>query len=164
MKTQMISDSVANALQEQIGEERYNSSLYLSMFSYLSNKGLPNLAEIFMEHHNEETEHSIMISVFLSHMGFLYNIPSVGEVISAFSSAEEVGKLFVEREIATTKSLASIKDIAIDESDSVSEEFLRHMISLQTQEYEESGDFLARATAIGDDEKILMLWDLEIGE
>lgn len=159
----LISESLISVLSQQISEERYNSNLYLCIFSYLEAKGLRNLANIFMEQSREENEHSEKIAVFLAYMGARFDVPDIGGCNSGFSGLIQIGKMFLDREVATSTSLAEIKDMAIEEKSPVAEEFLRHMIGLQSREYEEAGDFLAKAILLEDDWKFISLWDIELG-
>lgn len=159
----LISNELCSALNDQIGAEIYNSSLYLFIAGFLKNKGLDNLASLFEKQHQEELEHSKMIFDFLTDLNADVYIPEIDGVKRGFSGIVEIGKVYLEREIETTASLDEIKKMAIEQSNPVTEEFMREMIKLQRNEYKEATEFVDRAMNTGDDMKFVQLWDLSLG-
>ena len=159
----LISSELNAALCEQIGHEKYNSSLYLFMAAFLKNKGFNNLAKHFETQHQEEFEHSKMIYDILTDLNSTVMIPEVNEVNIPFMSMMDIAEIYLNREIETTESLDAIKKLAIDNENPVVEEALRDMIKLQRHEYEEACDFCDKAKIVGDDWKAVLLWDVSIG-
>jgi len=158
----LISDNLNSVLCEQIGQEKYNANLYLVLAGFLKNKGLDHLGGIFESQHTEETEHSKMIYDFLTDHSSPITIPEVNAINSVPTTIMQIAELYLTREIETTKSLNSIKHLAIDEDNPTAEEFLRDMIKLQRHEYEEATGFYDRAMIVGDDWKTALLWDLSL--
>jgi bacterioferritin B len=161
---QLISDNLTSVLQEQIGNERYNSSLYLFICGILKNKGLNNLAEFFNKQNSEEFGHSMMIFDLLTDLNAPVIIPEIDKVDIPISSILDIATKFLEREILTTSSLDEIKKLAIDESNCVVEEAMRDMIKIQRKEYEEANDFNDKAQLTGGDWWKVMVWDLGVGK
>jgi len=159
----LLTTSIVSAFQEQIAEEKLNANIYLCMYSYLESKGLSNLASLFLSQHNEETSHSIQIAMFLSDLGKTFDIPQILTASSEFSGLTDMANKYLNREVITTKSLNSIKELAIDESCPVAEEFCRRMILLQQTEYSEALDFVDKVNTFGDDWVSISLWDTALG-
>ena len=160
---ELISAELNSALCEQIGHEKYNSSLYLFIAGFLKNKGLNNIGKHFEGQHEEELSHSKMIFDILTDLNSPIRVPEIGEVDLQFSSILDIANTYLEREIETTKSLEAIKQLAIDQENSVVEEFMREMIKLQRNEYAEATDFMDKSELTGGDWKFVFMWDLGLG-
>ena len=160
---ELISAELNSALCEQIGHEKYNSSLYLFIAGFLKNKGLNNIGKHFEGQHEEELSHSKMIFDILTDLNSPIRVPEIDEVDLQFSSILDIANTYLEREIETTKSLEAIKQLAIDQENSVVEEFMREMIKLQRNEYAEATDFMDKSELTGGDWKFVFMWDLGLG-
>lgn len=158
----LISDTLNESLCEQLSQEKYNANLYLYIAGYLRNKGLDGIAKHFVEQHSEETSHSLMIFDFLTAHSSPVSIPEVNSPQMPLDKITQIAELYLAREIGTTKSLNSIKHLAIDEDNPTAEEFMREMIKLQRNEYEEATTFLDKAILAGDDWKTILLWDASL--
>ena len=164
MNMELISSELNSALCEQIGHEKYNSNLYLFIAGFLKNKGFNRIAKHFEEQHQEEFGHSKMIYDILTDLNSPVRVPEIAEVDMQFNSIIDLANAYLEREIETTKSLESIKQLAIDQENSVVEEFMRDMIHLQRNEYEEATDFVDKAGLTGGDWWKVSVWDLGLGD
>lgn len=145
----IVSKEIRDSLLIQYGKEVYNSHFYLFLSAYLTNKGLDKLSKIFMDQYEEEKSHSLMIFKFLTDLNQIIIIPEIEEVDIAINSIIDIGEMFVNREIETTDSLNSIKLLAIEQGDCLSEEFIRGMLVKQIAEMEESYTFNDNAILCG---------------
>ena len=100
---QLISENLRTALLEQFGEEKYNSHIYLAMYSFLKNMGLNNIAGKFKEQYEEESKHAEMIIEYLLDVNAPVSLPQVQSCDSP-STLSEIAKLYLDREIYTTLS------------------------------------------------------------
>jgi ferritin len=156
----LISDELNSALCEQIGREKYNSSLYLFIAGFLKNKGFNNLAKHFEEQHQEEFNHSKMIYDILTDLNSPISIPEINEINGTYNTIIEIADAYLKQEIATTNSLDEIKLLALDEKNPVVEEFMRGMITLQQSEYAEATDFMDKAQLTGGTWMNVLIWDV----
>jgi ferritin len=156
----LISDTLAEALNNQIAHERYNATIYLYIAGYLKNKGFEKLASIFEGQHDEEMGHSKIIFDLLTDMNTSVIMREIDEVSIDFSNIIDVANAYLGREIITTQSLDDIKNLAIEEKNPVVEERIREMIKLQQNEYAEATDFMDKAEITGGDWKFVLMWDL----
>ena len=159
MAKQIITEELRLALNNQISHEKYNANLYLYIAGFLKNKGMDKLAIKFEEQHKEETEHSILIYSFLTDMNAMVELLPVEGVNINIDSIIDLANLYLDREIATTKSLEQIRQITIDNEEGIAEEFLRHMIGLQRHEIGESTTFLDNAELCGEDWYKVKVWN-----
>jgi ferritin len=156
----LISDNLNSALVEQIGHEKYNSSLYLFIAGFLKNKGFNNIASHFEEQHKEEFDHSKMIYDLLTDLNSPIMVPEINEVNIPFNSIIDIAIAYLQREIDTTNSLNEIKHLAIDEDNPVVEEYMRKMLVIQQNEYAEATDFLDKAQLTGGNWMNVLIWDI----
>ena len=156
----LINDNLVEALQNQLGHEKYNANLYLFLAGGLKNKGFDNLAAKFLTQHEEETEHSLIIFNLLTDLNAPIIIPDIDAVNLSLISIVEIAQRYLDREILTTQSLGEIRNLAMDEGNFVVEERMREMIKLQQNEYEEATTFMDKAELCGNDWFKVMLWDL----
>lgn len=155
----LLSSDICEAVWEQIIQEKYNENLYLSIAAFLKNKGLDNLAKKFEGQATEESSHAKMFIDFLTDMNAEVRLGGVPPIDFPISTLGDIAFYYLQRETATTKSIASLKEIAIDLSESVGEEFFRKMISLQQHEYNEANVFSDKVSLIEGNWGMALLWD-----
>ena len=155
----IISEALAEVLTAQWNHEITNSHIYLGMMTFLKGKGLENIAKLFEHQYEEEQSHAKMIVDFLTDVGAPFFPPSIPACNTKFNGIDDLARLYLDRELLTTKSLNEIKIMAIEEESPVLEEFLRKMISMQQVEYGEATTFLDKAEVIGADWKFAVIFD-----
>lgn len=141
----LMSENLRVALCEQIAHEKYNSNLYMYICGFLRNKGLDNIAKHFEKQHLEEFEHSIEFFNLLTDLNADVTIPEIDEINIPLLTIADIAKIYLEREILTTKSINQIKEMSIMEGCYVAEEKMREMITKQQHEYAEATSFMDKA-------------------
>lgn len=162
----LISESVRESLITQLGMEKYNANLYLSIASMLKGKGLDNLAKIFESQHDEEEEHAKLIYKLLTDLNESFNLPQIDECNVAINSILDVGELYLSREVETTNSLKEIRIQAADESNGgcpVVEVFMIKMLKKQQAELAEATSFRDKSSLFPEWWQVA-LWDSSMGE
>lgn len=160
---QLISDSLKESLWGQYVHEVLNSHIYLYIAGYLQNKGLNNIAKMFMSQYEEEKSHSLQIFGLLTDLNTPVSIAEIPAGDFVINTPMDIAQQYLEREILTTTSLSEIKDQASEEGNYVVEELIRKMIAQQQNEYAESTDFQDKILLFGNDWKFVALWDVSIG-
>ena len=154
----LISETLKDALCEQISHEKYNANLYMYMCGFLRNKGFDNLSKHFLEQHQEETEHSLEFFNLLTDLNAEVHIPEIDSVQISFENIGSLADAYLKREVLTTTSIQEILRLAIEDNSPVVEQKMREMISKQQKEYEEATTFLDNALLCGDDWFKVKLW------
>ncbi|MFZ2992520.1 MAG: ferritin-like domain-containing protein [Microgenomates group bacterium] len=160
MNEKIISENLVQAIIGQMREEKINAHVYLFISGFLKGKGLDNLASIFENQYKEENEHFHKFFDILTDFNVVPNIPDIPNVQFDFTSIVDIANKFLERELLTTESITEIRDLSIDESYPIAEEFLRDMISLQRLEYEEALTMVDKAELCGSNWMNVFIWDL----
>src|SRR5512137_1620514 len=104
----LISETLKDALCEQIGHEKYNANLYMYVCGYLRGKGFDNLSKRFLEQHQEETEHSLEFFNLLTDLNAEVHIPEIDAIGLPFGNIVDVATAYLNREILTTTSIQEL--------------------------------------------------------
>ncbi len=163
----LISDLVRESLINQLSAEKYNANLYLSMASFLMEKGFDNLGEIFIKQHDEEEKHARFIFKLLTDLNISFNVPQIPECTVLFTSMIDIGQLFLEREIITTESLKEIRIQASEEENTacpVVEVAMLELLKEQQSELQEAMSFNDKCQIVGSDWKYVLIWDSSLGD
>jgi ferritin len=159
--TQLMSDGLREAVCIQVAHEIYNAHLYLYISSFLKNKGLDNIAKHFEGQWSEEQSHAKDFIKLLTDLNVQVTLPEIPACDMPINTIADIAKLYLDREVLTTESIASLQVMAMDENP-VAEEFFRSMIAKQQHEYEEASSFMDKAELAGD-WKTVFLWDIALG-
>lgn len=130
----MIKERVAAALNEQLLSEFTAEAQYLAIAIYFEEEVLPELAGFFYSQADEERMHALKIVDFMLETGARPLIPAIGEVKNAFSSVEEAVELALENEKKVTNEIDNLVNIALEERDNTSNNFLQWFVEEQVEE------------------------------
>ena len=160
----MLSQVVQNALNDQINMEFGSSYSYLAMSSYCAIENFPGCANWLLIQSQEETNHAMRLRAFLLDR----NCPLVLKPIAApkveYNSIPEVFQKSLEQEIAVSKSIDDLYELAHNEKAFAALVELQWFISEQVEEEKTARDIAAKFEMIKDDPSALIDLDRELGE
>ena len=130
----MIKERVAEALNQQLVSEFTAEAQYLAIAVYFDEEVLPELAGFFYSQADEERMHALKIIHFMLETGAKPHIPPIGEVQNAFAGAEEAVELALNHEKKVTDEIDNLVNIALDERDNTSNNFLQWFVQEQVEE------------------------------
>ncbi|MGI8924083.1 MAG: ferritin [Fimbriimonadales bacterium] len=130
----MISKKLAKALKEQVGHELGASQIYLGMAAYFGLQDLEKWADIFHKQSVEERGHAMKIIQFLVDVDAAFTIPAVAEAPITYASAMAVIQSALKNEQQVTKQFQAMAQMALDEKDFTSFQFLQWFIEEQVEE------------------------------
>ncbi len=130
----LFSQSMNNAINEQIGREFGASLQYVSIASYFERESLPQLAGFFYRQAKEERNHAMRFVHFVNNAGGHVRLPAVAEPQSDFASAEEAVQLSLTWEETVTRQINALVDRALKENDHISKSFLDWFVTEQLEE------------------------------
>ena len=130
----MISDTMRDALNEQIAMEGYASFYYLSMASWSDNEGLEGCAQYFQRQSAEEHSHMLRIFDYLSEVDSKAIVPAIAQPPADFDNIQEVFQKTYAHEQKVTESINKLVELAHQENDFTTRNFLDWYVAEQREE------------------------------
>lgn len=130
----LISQKMNDAINAQIGREFGAMLQYVAIASYFAVEGLPRLAAHFYRQADEEREHAMKFVHYVVDAGGRVTIPTVSGTKSTFAGAEEAVKLSLDWEVEVTKQIHALVDLAVQEKDHTTQQFLQWFVEEQLEE------------------------------
>jgi len=158
----MIKDKMLEGLNDQIAKEYYSAYLYLSMAAYLDTQDLPGFAKWMRVQVREELGHGLIMFNYVGEQGSRVTLGSIDAPPADYKSLEDVFNKVLEHEQLVTASIHNLMDIAIDERDHATKQFLEWFVAEQVEEEATASNWLAQARRVGDGNSLFLL-DKEAG-
>ncbi len=130
----LISQSMNTAINEQIGNEFCASLQYVAIAAHFDSDDLLELAQHFYRQAEEERTHAMRFVKFLVDAGAQVEIPSIPQPTSHFGTVEEAIQKALDGEIAVTRQINALMDLAVKESDHITHNFLQWFVTEQLEE------------------------------
>ena len=158
-----LSKKLAKALNDQIKKEYEAAYVYNGMRIYLDDAGLRGASSWMTKQTQEELEHA---EAFIQHVKSLDGKVELGKVEAQktdYANLLEVLETAYEHEQMITKSISEILDLAIEEKEYATENFLRKFVDEQVEEEESFRDLIDLVKFVGDDKASLLKVDSGLG-
>jgi ferritin len=152
----LISETLNKAMNAQIGSEFGASNQYLMIASYFEGEALPELAGFFFRQSDEERMHGMKILHYVLEAGGTVEIPAIDAPPAKIDSAETAAKLALDWELAVTKQINNLMDIAIKESDHIAQNFLQWFVAEQLEEVSTMDEMLSVIRRAGEDQLLFV--------
>ena len=130
----LISPTLAEAINAQIGREFGASLQYVNIAGYFDGESLTELAGFFFRQSDEERMHAMKFVHYVLETGAEVAIPSIEQPRHGFDSAEDAVAAALAWEIEVTRQINALMDIAIDERDHIAQQFLQWFVAEQREE------------------------------
>jgi ferritin len=130
----LISETLNEAMNRQIGSELAASNQYLKIASYFEGDHLPELASFFFRQADEEREHAMRFVRYILDAGGEVQIPTIPAAPSSIGNAKAAAQMAVDWELQVTKQINGLMDMAIKENDHIAQDFLRWFVEEQLEE------------------------------
>ena len=130
----LISNEMENAINEQIGREFGASLQYFSIAAYFDRDSLPELASFFYRQAEEEKMHALKFVHYLVDANAQVRIPEVAASKYDFGSARDAVQASLDWEMEVTKQINHLMDLAIEQNDHITQDFLRWFVTEQLEE------------------------------
>jgi ferritin len=139
----IISERSADAMNGQIGSEFLASAQYVAIAVYFDQEALPDLAQFFYRQAEEERMHAMKFVHFLLETGARPLIPGLPDVRNDFGSAAEAVQYALDQEKKVTAQINSLMQIAVEERDFTSHNFVQWFVEEQVEEVDTMTTLLA---------------------
>ena len=158
----MLSEKMAAALNDQVSMEAYASFLYLSMASWCDHQGLEGTSQFLYRQSAEEHDHMMRIFKYILEMDNQAIVPSVNQPPKEFASIQSIFDEVYTHEQKVTKSINKLLNLANDENDHSTHNFLQWYVTEQREEEVLIRNILDKLKLIGDGPQSLYFIDKEI--
>lgn len=160
----MISDKMAQALNNQVNKEMFSAYLYMAMSARCNEDGLKGFANWFIVQYHEEMFHAMKIFEFIQRRGAEVQMATIEQPPADFESPLDMFTKTLEHEQYITRSIDELMEIAIAEKDHASQIFLEWFVTEQVEEEENDNDIIAQLKFIKDSPQALMMLDRELAQ
>lgn len=150
----LISKELEAAMNAQIGREFGASLQYVNIAAYFDADSLPQLAAFFYRQADEEKMHAMKFVQYIVDALGQVRLPSVEGPKYDFQSANEAVQAALNWELAVTKQINELMDLAIKQNDHIGQDFLRWFVTEQLEEVSTMDTLLTVVGRAGEN----MLW------
>jgi len=158
----MINKKVTDALNEQINAEMWSAYLYLSMSAYFQSNNLAGFANWMRIQYQEEMSHALKFFDYVTERGGKVELKPIAEVKTEWKNAIEVFKETLVHEQKVTSLINNLVNIAIEEKDHASNNFLQWYVSEQVEEESNVDKLLGELILVDGNGHGMLLLDREL--
>ena len=155
----MISDSLRDALNQQITNELSASYFYLSVAGYFENLSLPGFAKWMRLQHQEEASHAMKFFDFVTDKGGRVTLGPIAAPASEFASVEAAVAQALEHERRVTADIYALHEVAQRERDYSAHVLLEWFSEEQVEEEKNLEELLDHVRMVGTDGAGLLIID-----
>lgn len=159
----MISAKMLKTLNKHLNEEMFSSYLYLSMSAYFETKNLKGFANWMRLQSQEEYMHAMKFYSYIIQVGGNVTLAQINAPKTSWKNHMEVFKETLEHEKYITELINKLVDLAIQEKDHATNNFLQWFVNEQVEEVATAEDIVNKLEMIGDNKNGLFLIDRELG-
>jgi ferritin len=160
----MLSDSMQEALNDQMKWEFYSEYLYLAMAGYLLSKSLDGIANWMMIQTQEEHAHAMMFFNYINDAGGRPDVRAFDQMENEYDSVTDVFRKTVEHEELVTRRINDLMDLAIQEKDHATAQFLAWFVKEQVEEVASPQKILDQLELVKEEGNALMMLDRELAQ
>ena len=134
MKTNRLSETLTQALNEQMTKEAHASQIYLSYAAWADNQGYSGIANFLFRHAAEERNHMMKILEYILKRGAKAKVVAIPVPPADPSSVNNCFEKVFEHEVDNTKAVYKIVKLSLDEEDWATWNFMQWFVQEQTEE------------------------------
>lgn len=160
----MLSDKLLTGLNEQMNFEFESANIYLAMAAYCSAESYDGFANFFLVQAEEERFHAMKIYNFINDRGKRALITGYESPSNEFNSLRHVFEEAYLHEQKVTKRIYNLSDIAMDEREHATIQFLKWFIDEQVEEEAMFDTIISKLRRIENDSNALFMLDEEFSK
>lgn len=130
----MIKKTVEKAIVNQIKNEEHSSRLYLAMASWCQVNGYPGAADFLYKQADEERLHMLKFVHYLNDRGGHSTLLALDDPSAKYKSLLDVFEKVLKHEEFITGAINSLYEVALNEKDYTTGNFLQWFINEQIEE------------------------------
>ena len=152
----LISDTMNAALNQQIGNELSASMQYIAIAAYFDAEDLLELARHFYRQSEEERTHALRFVKYVGEAGGAVEIGAIPQPQNRFSLAEEAIQKALDGEITVTRQINALVDLAVQETDHITNNFLQWFVTEQLEEVSSTSTLLKIVQRAGENNLLMV--------
>ena len=130
----MASEKLLNALNDQFNFELLSGYYYMAMASYCSAENMNGFSHFFHAQSKEEYEHAMKLYEYVNDIDGRVRMQAMTEPKNDYSSFLEVFEEALSHEELVTKKIHKLLDLAVEEKDYPTMQFLQWFVEEQVEE------------------------------
>ena len=159
----MLNEKISNLINVQINKELYSAYLYLEFANYCEDQGLDGFANWYEIQAQEERDHAVIFRKYLLNNGYRVTLDAIEKPVTNFNAPMDVFKAGLKHEQYVTSLINNIYEVAFDQKDFKTMQFLDWFIKEQVEEEKNAEDLIKKMELFGNDSKSLYLLNQELG-
>ncbi|TDF97754.1 ferritin [Paenibacillus piri] len=159
-----MNDNLSKALNDQLNFEFYSAHVYLAMAAYCSAESLDGFANFYIVQAEEERFHAMKIYKFLNDRGRRAYIQGMGDPKNDYSSMLDVFEHAFEHERIVTQRIYGLSDLALNEREHATIQFLKWFIDEQVEEEAMFDTIINKLKRIDKDSNAFFMLDAEFSQ
>ena len=134
MKTNRLSVTLTQALNDQMTKEAHASQIYLSYAIWADSEGYGGIANFLFRHAAEERNHMMKVLEYILKRGAKAKIVSIPAPPSDPTSVNNCFEKVFEHEVDNTKGIYKIVKMSLEEEDWITWNFMQWFVKEQNEE------------------------------
>ncbi|ASJ01473.1 ferritin [Thermococcus gorgonarius] len=159
----MLSERMLKALNEQLNKELFSAYFYLGIAAYFRDKSLDGFASWMEAQAEEELGHALRIYDYIFDRGGKVELERIEKPKQEFESPLKAFEAVYLHEVGVTQSIFKLVDLAKEENDHATYNFLQWFVEEQVEEEASTKAILDKLKIIGDHPNGLFMLDRELG-
>src|SRR5690554_5357642 len=157
----MINPTLSDALNEQMNFEFYSAHVYIALAGYCSGESLDGFANFFIVQAEEERFHAMKIYKYLNDRGIRVKLSGMDTPINEYNSILDVYEHAFEHEKVVTKRIYDLSDLALNDREHATMQFLKWFIDEQVEEEAMFDTIINKLKRIDQDSNAFFMLDAE---
>lgn len=160
----MVSKKMQETLNGQLNAELYSAYLYLAMAAYYEDSDLPGFANWMRVQAQEELTHAMKFYEYLIQRGSRVILDAIEQPQKEWESPLAASEHVLKHEKKVTGLINELVDLAVEEKDHATNNFLQWFVAEQVEEEESAGGVLQKVRLAADSSSGLLMVDSELAK
>jgi len=159
----VLSEKMLNALNEQLNKELFSAYFYLGIAAYFKERSLDGFAGWMEAQAEEEVGHALRIYDYIFDRGGKVELDRIEKPKQEFESPLKAFEAVYLHEVGVTQSIFKLVDLAREENDHATYNFLQWFVEEQVEEEASTKAIVDKLKIIGGGAQGLFMLDRELG-
>lgn len=151
----MVSENMEKALNGQLNAELYSGYLYLSMAAYFEDEDLAGFANWMRVQAQEELDHGMKFYDYIIRRGASVTLTAIEAPQTKWDSPLDAFENVLSHEQYVTSLINNLVNLAIEEKDHATNNFLQWFVEEQVEEEENASELLAKIKLANGDNRLI---------